>query len=416
MGLSGKRNFHFSFLIEGKSLGWTRHKAIMIDLQGAGGWLLSLAVALGFLAMAGGLGLRLRLSTIPGYLLGGIILGAIFDIPETFLHISITLGSMLILFFVGLEFSPRSLGNRLKGLVKPAFWDAVVNIPLAIIAALVLGMPVVASICFSLAAYASSSAIIAKGLMDYKLIVLPEAEWCLGILVLEDLVMALLLPVCVVILGAGSLALVGGVITTLAAGLLLLGLFVVLVRIGVVSHWLNQPEKDLTLLVSLALVCLIAGIGEASGISAAVGALLVGMAVSESDSRKKIELLLVPHRELLAVGFFAAIGAGADWHLLVDGFYIAVPLVLVTSLAKMLGGYLGGRSQSMAKEASARLGLMLVPRGEFALVVATLTLGQTWGVSFYNIIVVYVMISALCGTLLIRYHVGISRKLSLLLP
>jgi len=387
----------------------------MIDIQGAGGWLLGLAAALGFLAITGGLGLRLRLSTIPGYLLGGVILGAVFDIPETFLHVLITLGSMLILFFVGLEFSPKSLGHRFKSLVVPAFWDVIINIPLAVIAALALGMPVVASICFSLAAYASSSAIIAKGLMDYKLIVLPEAEWCLGILVIEDLVMALLLPVCVVILGAGSLALVGGIATTLFAGLLLLGLFVVLARVGLVSRWLDQPEKDLTLLVSLALVCLIAGIGESSGISAAVGALLVGMAVSESDSREKIEALLVPHRELLAVGFFAAIGAGADWHLLVDNLGVAIPLVLITSLTKMLGGYLGGRSQSIPKEAAARLGLMLVPRGEFALVVAALTLGQTWGISFYNAVVAYVMISALSGTLLIRYHISISRRISLLL-
>jgi len=388
----------------------------MLDIQGAGGWLLSLAAGLGFLAMAGGLGLRLRLSTIPGYLLGGIILGAVFKIPEAFLHVLITLGSMLILFFVGLEFSPRSLGNRFKGLVKPAFWDALINVPLAVVTALALGMPVMASICFALAAYASSSAIIAKGLMDYKLIVLPEAEWCLGILVIEDLMMALLLPACVVILGSGSLALAGGIATTLFAGLLLLGLFVVLARVGLVARWLDQPEKDLTLLVSLALVCLIAGIGESSGISAAVGALLVGMAVSESESREKIEALLVPHRELLAVGFFAAIGAGADWHLLIDHLGVAIPLVLVTSLAKVLGGYLGGRSQAMSGESAVRLGLMLVPRGEFALVVAALTLTQPWGISFYNTVVAYVIASALIGTLLIRYHMNISRKLALLLP
>jgi len=388
----------------------------MIDVQGTGGWLLGLAVAFGFLAITGGLGLRLRFSTVPGYLLGGVMLGALFDIPESFLHVLMTLGSMLILFFVGLEFSPGSLGDRFRGLVLPAFWDAIINIPLAVVAALALGMPVVAAICFGLAAYASSSAIIARGLTDYKLIVLPEAEWCLGMLVIEDLVMALLLPVCVVMLGTGSLALVGGMVTALFAGLLLLGLFILFARLGLISRWLNQPEKDLTLLVSLALVCLIAGIGASSGISAAVGALLGGMVVSESDSREKIESLLVPHRELLAVGFFAAIGAGADWRLLTDGFYVAILLVLVTSLAKILGGYLGGKTRSMSSEAAIRLGLMLVPRGEFALVVAALTLGQPWGISFYNTVVAYVIVSALSGTLLIRYHMGISRRLSLLLP
>jgi len=388
----------------------------MDDAQGAGVWLLGLSAALGFLAITGIMGLRLRLSTIPGYLLGGVILGAVFDIPASFLHALTTLGSILILFFVGLEFSPKSLGNRFRGLAAPALWDAAINMTLALIAALALGMPVVAAVCFGLAAYASSSAIIAKCLMDCRLIVLPEAELCLGILVVEDLVMALLLPACVIMLGAGSLALVGGIAIALLAGLLLFGLFIALARMGLVARWLHQPEKDLTLLVSLALVCLIAGIGESSGISAAAGALLVGMMVSESDSRRTIESLLVPHRELLAVGFFAAIGAGADWRLLADALPVAIPLALVTGLAKILGGYLGGRARSMTGEAAVRLGLMLVPRGEFALVVAALTFEQSWGASFYNVIVAYVLLSALGGTLLIRYHASVSRRIALLLP
>ena len=387
----------------------------MMPWHGPGGWLLGLAAALGFLALAGGLGLKLRISTVPGYLLGGVALGAVFHPPMPVLTALMTLGAMLILFFVGLEFSPRELGGRMRALVRPAFWDAVVNAGAALAAALALGMTPAAAMCFALAAYASSSAIIAKGLMDYRLLALPEAEWCLGLLVVEDLVMAALLPAAVILLGTSAGVGLGGMALSLFSGLLMMGMLILLARIGWVARWLHRPEKDLTLLASLSLVCLVAGIGESSGVSAAVGALLAGMVVAESESRARIEALLAPHRELLAVGFFAAIGAAADWRLLVAGLPLALPLALVTMLAKLIGGWLGGRG-SLSHEQSIRLGLMLAPRGEFALVVAALAVGQPWGAGFYNTMIAYVFITALGGALLLRHQAAVGRRLAAWLP
>lgn len=382
----------------------------------AGLWLLGTAAALGLLAITGSLGLRLRLSTAPGYLLGGLLLGTVFDIHQTFLHVLTVLGSMLILFFVGLEFSPRSLGKRLRELAVPAAWDAAINMAVAWLAAVALGLTPVAATIFALAAYASSSAIIAKSLIDHRLLVLPEAELCLGILVVEDLLMALLLPLCVFFLGAGSWQALGGMGISFMAGIGLVVILIVLASRGFVSRWLDQPEKGLTLLASLALLCLVAGIGESSGMSAAIGALLTGMVVAESGSQQRVEELLVPHRELLAVGFFAAIGASADWRLLIESLPVAAGLVAATSLAKVVSGYLGGRSKRLSGQASFRNGLMLVPRGEFTLVVAALTLDQPWGGALYNTAVAYVILSAIVGTVLIRYHAGLSQKLAALLP
>ncbi len=387
----------------------------MMTDHGPGTWLLELAAALGFLALTGGLGRKLRISTVPGYLLGGVALGAIVDPPAATLQALTTLGAMLILFFVGLEFSPRELGGRMKMLIRPACQDACVNMGMALLAALVAGMSLPAALCFALAAYASSSAIIAKGLMDYRLVVLPEAEWCLGLLVVEDLVMAVLLPLTVVLLGASEGAGMRQVMLSLVAGLLMMGAVMLLARAGWVARWLNRPEKDLTLLASLSLVCLVAGIGEFSGISAAVGALLAGMMVAESDGRERIEALLSPHRELLAVGFFAAIGAASDWRMLLAGLPLALPLAGVTILAKLMGGWLAGRGR-LSREQAIRLGLMLAPRGEFALVVAALALGQPWGEAFYNTVIAYVFITALVGALLMRYQGAITPWLAAWLP
>ncbi len=383
----------------------------MIGWHGPGGWLLGAAAALGLLALAGGLGLRLRISTVPGYLLGGVALGAVFHPPWPLLHALMTLGAMLILFFVGLEFSPRELGGRMRQLAAPACWDAGVNMLVALLAAWILGLPWPAVVAFALAAYASSSAMIAKGLMDHRLLALPEAEWCLGLLVVEDLVMAVLLPLAALLLGVGEGARAGQVALSLLAGLLVMGVLLVMARAGWVSRWLSRPEKDLTLLASLALVCLVAGVGEQSGISAAVGALLAGMAVSESDSRARVEALLAPHRELLAVGFFAAIGAAADWRMLLAGLPVALPLAVATMAAKLASGGLAGRGR-LSPEGALRLGLMLTPRGEFALVVAALALDQPWGAAFYNMVVAYVLLTALAGALLLRHNVALARWLA----
>ncbi len=343
--------------------------------------------------------------------MGGVLLGTWFEIPETFLHIITTLGAMLILFFVGLEFSPTGLGSRLKTLIRPSLWDALINMVLAFVTAYLLGMELLEASVFALAVYASSSAVVAKGLMDNKLLMLPEADLCLGILVVEDLMMALLLPFCVLILQAGSLHLIGGVLLTLAVGFLFLMLLMLSARRGYLAGWLSQPASDLTLLASFSLLCLIAGIGEASGISAAVGALLAGMVVAESGNKQHIEALLVPHRELLAVGFFAAIGAGSDWKLMIGFLPMIVPLVLVTSAAKIWSGYLGAKSRGLKQQSCFRLGLMLTPRGEFTLVIAALAVSQTWGKEFYNMMVAYVFLSAIAGTIAIRYNAVLSRRL-----
>lgn len=384
----------------------------MTDIHDAGPWLLGLAAGFGLLAISGSLGIRLRISTIPGYLLGGVLLGAWFDIPQIFLHITTTLGAMLILFFVGLGFSPSGLGKRLKNLTIPSLWDALINIILAFAAALLLNMGLLEAAIFALAVYASSSAVVAKGLMDNKLLTLPETDLCLGILVVEDLMMALLLPLCVLVLQAGPLQFVGGEALTLAIGFMLLMLVILLARRGMLTRWLSQPANDLTLLASLALLCLIAGIGETSGVSAAVGALLAGMIVADSDSKKHIEAMLMPHRELLAVGFFAAIGAGSDWQLILAYLPIIIPLMLVTSSAKIFSGYLGAKSQGLKRESCFRLGLMLTPRGEFTLVVAALATSQVWGKEFYNMMVAYVFLSAIAGSIAIRYNATLSRKLA----
>lgn len=388
----------------------------MNDAPDASLWLLGLAAALAALALTGGLSLRLRLSAAPGYLLGGVLLGAVIDMPETFLHIIITLGTMLILFFVGLEFSPRSLGHRFRQLALPAFWDGFVNIPMAFAAAYWLGMDLVAAGLFAVSAYASSSAVVAKGLMDNRLLALPEAELCLGLLVVEDLVMALLLPVSVLLLYPSGADFGGHALKLgMAFGFVALIVAATLVLQRPVARWLTQPAKDLTLLASLSMLFLVAGVGEASGVSAAVGALLAGMAVAESGSRQHVEELLVPHRELLAVGFFAAIGAGSDWRLMVDAMPVILALALITFAGKLLSGYLGGRSIGLPDTPAVRSGLLLTPRGEFTLVVAALAVTHPWGEVFYNTVVGYVIVSAIAGTIAIRYNAPMSDKLAALL-
>lgn len=379
-------------------------------------WLLGLAAAFAALALTGGLSLRLRLSAAPGYLLGGVLLGSVIDIPDIFLHILTTIGSMLILFFLGLEFSPRSLGSNMKRLTAPALWDGFINIPIAFAAAHWLGMSLLASGLFAISAYATSSAVVAKGLMDNRLLAMPEAELCLGILVIEDLVMALLLPLSVLFLYSTGVDLAGQLMKlAIAFGFVALIVAVILFLQRPVARWLMQPAKDLTILASLAMLFLVAGVGESSGVSAAVGALLAGMAVAESGSRKDVEELLLPHRELLAVGFFASIGAGSDLRAIIEAMPVILALALVTFASKLLSGYLGGKSIGMPPIACIRTGILLTPRGEFTLVAAALAIMQPWGETFYSTVVGYVIVSAIAGAIAIRYNAPMGSKLLALL-
>jgi CPA2 family monovalent cation:H+ antiporter-2 len=337
-------------------------------------------------AVAGAFALRLGLSVIPLYVVGGVLAGPFvagrMGLPYVANGEVVTLfaevGIVLLLFFLGLEFSLDRLLESRTRITRAGVADIAVNLPLGIAIGLVLGWSLVESLLLGGIVYISSSAIITKSLIDLGWIANPEAEPMLGTLVFEDLFIAVYLAVVtsLVLGGEGGLGSVG---RSLAVAFGFLGLLLVAVQYGtrLFAGVLDGTGQEAFVLRTLAVVVPVSGAALALGVSEAVAAFFVGMGFATSGHRERIERLLAPVRDVFGAVFFFWIGVGTDPTLLVA---TAVPLVLAVALttpAKIVSGYLGGRVYDLSKRRSLRVGVGMVPRGEFSLVIAALAAGGT---------------------------------------
>jgi CPA2 family monovalent cation:H+ antiporter-2 len=366
------------------------------------------------LALTGAVALRVGLSVIPLYVIGGVVAGPFvagrLGLPYVADGEVVTLlaevGIVLLLFFLGLEFSLDRLRAAQSQIGRAGAIDLAVNLPLGIAIGLVLGWSLVESFLLGGIVYISSSAIVTKTLIDLGWIADPESEPILGTLVFEDLAIAVYLAVVtsLVLGGEGGVFAIG---RSLAIAFGFLGLLLVAVQYGtsLFTRVLDVENEEAFVLRALAVVIPIAGAALALGVSEAVAAFFVGMGFSTSGHRETIERRLTSVRDVFAAIFFFWIGLGTDPTLLAAAAVPLVVAVVLTTPAKIFSGYLGGRVYDLTAHRSLRVGVGLVPRGEFSLVIAALAASGSTPVMREVIpafAVGYVLIMSALGTVLMQ--------------
>ncbi|PSQ09454.1 hypothetical protein BRC93_12920 [Halobacteriales archaeon QS_5_70_15] len=140
---------------------------------------------------------RLGQSVIPAYILAGVLLGPNSPVPvlrvvetsELFTLLQ-ELGAVLLLRFIGLHFSPSSLLERRRSVLRAGTLNLGLNASVGFVAGILLGFTLLEAVVLSGVVYISSSAIITKSLIELGWIADPESESILGVLVFEDLVIA----------------------------------------------------------------------------------------------------------------------------------------------------------------------------------------------------------------------------------
>ncbi|HEY9413127.1 MAG TPA: cation:proton antiporter, partial [Pseudonocardia sp.] len=330
------------------------------------------------LGLLGRLAQRVGMSPIPLYLLGGLAFGkgglVSLDGIEDFSAISSEVGVVLLLLLLGLEYSASELVSGLKKSWSAGLLDVVLNAAPGAIVALVLGWGPVGATVLGGVTYISSSGIVAKVLTDLGRLGNRETPVVLSILVFEDLVMALYLPILTAILAGVSL--LGGLT---AVGISLAVISVVLLvalRWGrYVSALVDSPDREVFLLKVLGLALLVAGFASALQVSAAVGAFLLGIAISGSTAHNATRLL-EPLRDLFAAIFFVAFGLNTDPHSIPPVLGWALVLALSTTLTKLTTGWWAASRQGIGRMGRARAGAALVARGEFSIVIAGLAVAS----------------------------------------
>jgi CPA2 family monovalent cation:H+ antiporter-2 len=355
------------------------------------------ALAAGLLALGAALVHRFGFPPLPVYLLTGLLMGHRLPVEE--LEPLPSLGLLLLLFSVGLEFGPDRLKELSGRATRAGLYDALA-LPLGFLLGLLAGLDTRGAALLAGIIYISSSAVIVKLIIDLRRAANPESEVVLGVLVLEDLVIALLLAL---LGGHGP----GGVL----AGVLLALAYLAFARL-LGPHLVRLMENfsdELVLLLGAAFTTGTALLFHALGASEGVGAFLSGMIAASLGLRERLEHLFGPVRDLGVALFFLVVGAEATG--LLRGLTpVGAGLALLGLLLKLPLNHLGGARAGLGRKRRLYAALYLVPRGEFNLVLGSLALAQGYPL-VAQVAVLMVLLSVPLGALLIRFAPEIGQAL-----
>ncbi|MFH8224500.1 cation:proton antiporter [Streptomyces sp. NPDC018057] len=380
------------------------HSAVFLIEFGA------ILLGLGLLGRFAG---RLRFSPIPLYLLAGLAFGEGGLLPlgasEEFVAIGAEIGVILLLLMLGLEYTASDLVSNLKTQYPAGLVDATLNALPGALMALLLGWGPVAAVVLAGVTWVSSSGVIAKVLGDLGRLGNRETPVVLSILVLEDLSMAVYLPIVTALLAGSGLA-AGSLTLGIALGVA--GLVLLLaVRFGRhISRFVSSDDPEKLLLVVLGLTLLVAGVAQQLQVSAAVGAFLVGIALS-GEVAEGAHHLLSPLRDLFAAVFFVFFGLHTNPADIPPVLLPALALAAVTTLTKIATGYWAAKRAGISAKGRWRAGGTLVARGEFSIVIAGLAVTAGTEASLGPLATAYVLILVIVGPLTARWTEPLARRL-----
>jgi K+:H+ antiporter subunit KhtU len=364
--------------------------------------LIELGLIVVSLAILARIASRWGFSAIPLYLLAGLAFGkgglAPLNLSAGFTHIGAEIGVLLLLFMLGLEYTGAELVANLRSALPAAIVDFALNFTPGLLAGLLLKWRLFAAVLLGGVTYVSSSGVIAKVLAELRRLNNPETPAVLSLLVLEDLAMAVYLPLVAILLaGGGAARMALSVSLALMAVLLVLALAV---RYGVpLSRVVAHQSDEIVLLTIFGAVILVAGAAQRLQVSAAIGAFLVGIAVS-GPMAEQTHRLVAPLRDLFAATFFFFFGLQINPATLPSALPSAVLLGFVTAVTKVLTGFWATRGSGVDRRGRLRAGLALVARGEFSMVIAGLGVGLEPQLGPLS--AAYVLFLALLGPVLAR--------------
>lgn len=344
-------------------------------------------------------------TAVPLYLLVGLAIGeggvVPLDLSADFIAVVAEIGVLLLLFTLGLEYTSAELRQGLRTGLAPGAADAAANVVPGLLIGLLLGWDPTAAVLLGGVSWVSSSGIVAKVLTDLDRLGNRETPAILNLLVIEDLAMAVFLPVAAALVTGQGL---GATLVTVAVALLAVAvILVVALRGGERLSALLAPATDEALLLAVfGLTLLVGGLAQQLQVSAAVGAFLVGLALS-GPVQHRAGALIGPLRDLFAALFFLFFSYQVDPADLPGVAVPALALALLGTGGKLLSGWVAAARAGVGRAGRLRAGGALVARGEFSVVIASLGATLADGPELVAVTAAFVLLTAVAGPVIARF-------------
>jgi CPA2 family monovalent cation:H+ antiporter-2 len=318
---------------------------------------------------------RLRVPTIVGFLLTGILagpygLGLVKTVHE--IEILAEIGVVLLLFTIGIDFSFERLLQAKKSVLMGGPIQVLLVILVTFVVATQLGQPIGESIFMGFLISLSSTAIVLKLIQERAEVDSPHGRTTLGILIFQDIIVIPMILVTPLIAGA-----TGGAgksaIVLIAKGIGIIGLVIVSAKwiVPQVLYQIARTRSQELFLLSIVVICLaVAWITSSAGLSLALGAFLAGLIVSESEYSHQALGNILPFRDVFTTFFFVSIGMLLDIGFLFRQpttiMLIALSILLLKSILACFTAVLLG----LPLRTSILVGLALGQVGEFSFILS----------------------------------------------
>lgn len=375
--------------------------------------ILEVGLAIALIAVAGLLSAKIRFSVIPFYILIGMAVGPHsvefwhFDFrfieSAPLIEFMGRLGVLFLLFYLGLEFSVGRLIKSGRSIAVGGTIYIAINFTLGLLFGWLSGFPFQETLVVAGITTISSSAIVAKVLVDLKRTANPETEMILGIIMFEDVFLAVYISILSGLILSGSTSIGGIILSTVIALVFMLALLTLGRKAApMLNKLLNIRSNELFALVIFAGLFLVAGLSETIHVAEAIGALLFGLVLAETEHMKRIEKLILPFRDFFGAVFFFSFGLTIDPTALGGAVWLSLAAVAVTLIGNLTAGMLAGRSAGLSPKASVNIGLTIVSRGEFSIIMANMAKAGALMAVIQPFAALYVLILAILGPLLTK--------------
>jgi CPA2 family monovalent cation:H+ antiporter-2 len=328
----------------------------------------------------GRLGKLIGLPAIPIYMVVGLLASPHFHLfPLSFKSADVQLiavfGLLFLLFSLGLEFDQDEFYGNAKALLLSGGTRIAINMVVGFGLGMWIGWGTREALIIAGMTATSSSAIVTKLLIEFNRLANRETPAVLGIMVLEDVYVAVYLAIVSVILGGEKS--VWSIVLQLAISFTFLVAMFALARFGgkMVSRLVRTRDDELFTILFFALAVGFGGLGEVLGVSDAIGAFLIGLVLGATRFRTRIEQFALPLRDVFGAFFFLNFGLALNPSTFGEVAYPVAAAVVLTLVVNTLGGQLIAWINKLTPAEGFNASGMLQNRGEFALILATLAAG-----------------------------------------
>jgi monovalent cation:H+ antiporter-2, CPA2 family len=350
----------------------------------------------------GRLGKVIGLPAIPIYMLVGLIASPNSHFfPLSFESADVELvavfGLIMLLFSLGLEFDQDEFYSNAGKLIVSGGTRIAINLGLGFALGMWIGWGPREALIIAGMTAASSSAIITKLLIELRRLANRETPTILGIMVLEDVFIAIYLAIVSVVLS--------GETDLWAIALQLAISFTFLIAMFVVARWggkfvsklVQTKDDELFTILFFGLAVAFGGIGELLGVSDAIGAFLIGLVLGATRFRGRIEQFALPLRDVFGAFFFLNFGLALDISTFGEVLLPVGVAVVMTLVINTAGGQLIAWQNKLTTAEGFNASAMLQNRGEFALILATLAVGSGLDARLTPFAGLYVLTMAIVG-------------------